>query len=447
MLEKNRLKDFFRKRIICLGKERQEKIIRIEVETEEIDPLLWLKAQKFGKKIYWAERDFHFLYAGIGESIFNEGDSSVLFKKAERFLKKAVGKIRFFCGIRFPCKKKESIWNVFGNGFIILPSFELIKKNKKTFFACNIMTPIYDLEKVLQDLENIEFSESETKKSSVRYTERSDIPEKSQWEEIIKEVIWLIRKKEIEKIVLARKTEFRIKDRFDAFDFLRTIRDNSFKFLIQLDPSVCFFGISPERIFLKIGRYIETEAIAGTKRRGMTEKEDRELYDRLKEDKKELKEHRLVSDFLEKRMKKMCSSFKISKKENVIKLSFMQHLYTKFSGILSEDISDQDIIFHLYPNPAIAGYPVEDALRKIEKLERFDRGFYSAPFGWISQSCSEFITAIRSSLATPDSVYLFAGAGIVENSKPELEWDELEYKIKSFVCFMKNERELKHTLG
>ena len=92
----------------------------------------------------------------------------------------------------------------------------------------------------------------------------------------------------------------------------------------------------------------------------------------------------------------------------------------------------------LYPNPAIAGYPVKNSLKRIEEIERFDRGWYSGPFGWIGCNSAEFVVAIRSALIIDNFLHLYAGAGLVNGSDPASEWKELDNKILNFISILKN---------
>jgi menaquinone-specific isochorismate synthase len=87
----------------------------------------------------------------------------------------------------------------------------------------------------------------------------------------------------------------------------------------------------------------------------------------------------------------------------------------------------------LHPTPAVGGFPTDRALRDIARLEPFDRGWYAGPLGWIAKDASQFVVGIRSGLTEGKRLHLFSGAGIVEGSVPEKEWEEIENKISDFV--------------
>jgi len=82
---------------------------------------------------------------------------------------------------------------------------------------------------------------------------------------------------------------------------------------------------------------------------------------------------------------------------------------------------------------AVGGYPSGSSLDDIKQLEQFDRGWYSGPVGWIGHDAAEFAVAIRSGLLAHGRLTLFSGAGIVEGSIPDMEWNETEHKLSHFL--------------
>ncbi|MEA3437808.1 MAG: chorismate-binding protein, partial [Thermodesulfobacteriota bacterium] len=72
----------------------------------------------------------------------------------------------------------------------------------------------------------------------------------------------------------------------------------------------------------------------------------------------------------------------------------------------------------------------------IARLEPFDRGWYAGPVGWISRDAAQFVVGIRSGLIEGPRLHIFSGAGIVDGSIPESEWDEIENKISDFIAVL-----------
>jgi len=81
----------------------------------------------------------------------------------------------------------------------------------------------------------------------------------------------------------------------------------------------------------------------------------------------------------------------------------------------------------------VGGCPTDEALRRVEALEPFDRGWYAGPVGWVGPDAAEFAVAIRTGLVHNTTVSLYSGAGIVDGSSPEEEWDEIETKMANFL--------------
>ena len=77
------------------------------------------------------------------------------------------------------------------------------------------------------------------------------------------------------------------------------------------------------------------------------------------------------------------------------------------------------------------------ALSAIAHHEPFDRGLYAGPIGWIGRDDAEFAVGIRSGLVEGDHLHLYSGAGIVEGSDPEAEWDEIEHKLDGFSAALR----------
>jgi menaquinone-specific isochorismate synthase len=87
----------------------------------------------------------------------------------------------------------------------------------------------------------------------------------------------------------------------------------------------------------------------------------------------------------------------------------------------------------LHPTPAVCGTPTEAALATLESIEPFDRGWYAGPVGRIGRDEAELAVGIRSAIIQGNQVTLQGGAGVVNGSGPEAEWDEIEQKLDSLL--------------
>jgi menaquinone-specific isochorismate synthase len=214
---------------------------------------------------------------------------------------------------------------------------------------------------------------------------------------------------------------------------LAAFNDEAFVFLHQIGNATAFMGRSPERLFsLQVG-CLETEAVAGTRPRGTTPEEDRRLACDLLQSAKELQEHRIVSCFMEERLGRHCRSYDILDREAVVKLCGVQHIVTRYCGMLRNGMTPLEAVLSLHPTPAVGGTPTAQALARIGACEPFERGCYAAPIGWMSRCEAEFAVGLRSALLNGQNLHVYAGAGIVAGSEPRAEWAETEQKMGTFL--------------
>jgi menaquinone-specific isochorismate synthase len=125
----------------------------------------------------------------------------------------------------------------------------------------------------------------------------------------------------------------------------------------------------------------------------------------------------------------------------VKRLATVQHLWTPVTATLSENEHVLSLVEALHPTPAVGGLPPEKALETIRDTEPFDRGWYAAPVGWIDAAgYGTFAVALRSAVARGDVATLFAGVGVVEDSDPDREWDEVQLKYRALLDELERSR-------
>jgi menaquinone-specific isochorismate synthase len=293
----------------------------------------------------------------------------------------------------FPLKRKTNLWEKFPLEFSFRPKRIESIPNSKTFFQ---YPKILDIKTT---------------------------PNYSGWEEIITK----FKSTTLDKVILARKTTFSFETKlspFDLFHFLKQKNPNSFVFAIILNENLAFIGATPEKLFLRNEKKIQFEALAGT----LPSSDEK----RLLTDKKLLKEFQFVKQNLTDQLQKICKPFRIDQKIFIKKAGNVSHLHYPFFLELNESISDLELIRYLHPTPAIGGMPKDEALRFIETFEPFDRGLYAGTIGILDPKKSEVYVSIRSALLSDNQLHVFAGAGIVKESDPLLEWKELDQKQRLF---------------
>ena len=269
---------------------------------------------------------------------------------------------------------------------------------------------------------------------------RTDHPTRQEWTTIVDNALRLLGESDLQKIVLARRIDLRYETRLDPWQLLSSLRGkviNSYLFGFQPSEGTAFIGVSPERLYSRRGRLIESEALAGTRPRG-TGDTDRRFAEELLHSRKDTREHQVVIDVIRRLLEQLCHTVRVDRTISVRKLIAVQHLACAFEGNLNEHTTDSDILRTLHPTPAVCGYPVDKAGDEIARLEPFDRGWYAGPVGWVGKEAADFAVGIRSGLINDDTLSLFAGAGMVEGSTPESEWREIEAKLDGTVRALTN---------
>lgn len=420
-------------------------VARLEVAVDDVPPLSWLVAQKSRVKTYWSNREGKFEIAGIGmaDVVTGKGDidHDLLFTRLNKLLVGGNENLRYYGGLRFS-EKNESLhdtpWEDFGSYRFVMPRVELFHQSDATYLACNVVLGIDrpGADAVLNELGDIVslIESNDTELPSI--TARSDHPDREEWNAMVEAALLSINTTELEKLVLAKQTSFELSMLLNPIRLLQRLKQATpgcYHFGLQLSDSLAFIGATPERLYQRHKRTIRSEAIAGTRPRGMSKDADKALGEQLLRSEKDLREHQYVATHVEKRLRRLCETGIHKGDLSLLQLATVQHLITHFDGMLVSDVSDADILAAMHPTPAVAGYPVDRAVKRIDELEPFDRGWYTGPVGWIGHDAAEFAVAIRSGLVTGDKLHLFAGAGIVKGSIAESEWMEIENKLSGFT--------------
>jgi len=287
------------------------------------------------------------------------------------------------------------------------------------------------IEVLLAELDRIHFSDNNSLTVLPAWQSRMDSPDREEWGKIFRRVIAEIRAGDYQKLVLARQTtlEFpRPLDPVAVLIHLRKATPGCFHFGFHFGGDVSFLGASPERLFLRKGDGLFSEAVAGT---AVSDKNSHS-QDLLRSP-KDLLEHRYVVDSIQASLRPLCRRLTHRPVPRLFHIPSGQHLMTSFEASLELDTSDDFLLAALHPTPAVGGFPIKQARSKIQELEPFDRGWYAAPVGYIGEEQTEFAVAIRSGLLRGSTLSLFAGAGIVHASDEEQEWQEVEQKAGAFA--------------
>jgi len=405
-------------------------------------------------RYYWTGRDEPFEMAGWGETdiivaeeeIYDFSYKTVINKIIDR-LSYDYSNVRYYGGFKFlPLDNRGKRWKSFRAYRFVVPRIELLQIEDRIQLIANIIggNTDFELEQLIPIIHCLDLwvggnISPKTNQQPLSFHHRVDCPSKEEWIELVQRTLSEINAGSFDKVVLARETTFEADREIDPILLLKSLSGNynyCYRFCFNPIPERGFIGLSPERLYKRLSTYIETEALAGTSSRSKETKEDEYFKSLLISSKKERVEHEIVVNMLKTNMERLCSEYEYDKHPKIITLPTVHHLYTHFKGILRPNIDDEHILEQLHPTPAIGGYPRGASLEWIKREEPLDRGIYSGPVGWISYSSAEFCVGIRSALVQRDRISLYAGAGIVQGSQPEAEWNELEIKIKGYLSVL-----------
>jgi menaquinone-specific isochorismate synthase len=420
-------------------------LFRLAVPAPAVDLPRWLAANPGTPRFYWSERGGAFEWAGVGvaDALATDagaGDPSPLAQIAAR-LSPDAGHLRYFGGLSFdgqPAADRD--WAPFGAARFTLPRFEITREGETWSLACTIAADPDTPQRHTRRRFEEELSHLRTGQKAATplppLLHRTDSPDQAAWVRVVEDVLHRIEHGPLQKVVLARRTDFLFADAPDAFMLLHKLRAANpagFHYAFQPEEGSTFLGVSPERLYRREGRHILSEAVAGTRRRGDSGHEDQAMGDALLESEKDRREHRFVADEVGRRLDGLCRSYRADREVTLLKLARLQHLQRCFEGTLRTGVDDAAIVAALHPTPAVAGNPTAAAVAEIAKREPFHRGWYAGPLGWVGPGGADFTVAIRSGLLSGDRLALFTGAGIVRGSMPHAEWEELENKLAGFV--------------
>ena len=218
---------------------------------------------------------------------------------------------------------------------------------------------------------------------------------------------------------------------FAAYRAVRAANTTPYGFLL-LDGGRAWIGASPERLVRVVGGVARNCPIAGTRPRGGTRAQDLRLERELRADEKEKAEHLMLVDLARNDLGRVCAPGSVEVDRFMItkRFSNVMHLVSEVEGRLDEDKTAWDALVASFPAGTVSGAPKVRAMEIIAGLERAPRGFYAgavvqADFAGNLDSC----LAIRSLQLEGERARLQAGAGIVADSKPDKEWDEVMHKL------------------
>ncbi|MEJ7846623.1 MAG: anthranilate synthase component I family protein [Pyrinomonadaceae bacterium] len=275
-------------------------------------------------------------------------------------------------------------------------------------------------------------------KANVQY-ENGEV--KSNWkqadfESAVLEVKEMISAGECYQVVLSQCfTKSTSASAVSIYRAMRSLNPSPYMFLLQAGER-SIIGASPEMLVKCSGDKLEYRPIAGTRPRGKTPDEDARLANAMRADEKEVAEHLMLVDLGRNDLGRVAEFGSIAVRDlmSVEKYSHVQHLVSNLSGNMREGCDRFDALTACFPAGTVSGAPKVRAIEIIQNLEPTPRGIYAGAVGYFDYAGNmDTCIAIRTLVLENGVAKIQAGAGIVADSVPEMEYRETINKAKALL--------------
>lgn len=344
-------------------------------------------------QFFFQQRDTHKIFIGLGEVPLSQN----FFERFQTLPEELV----FFYNQLFTGNKP----------YITLPRFQIHIEGDKV-----------QVHSVFKEALPTQTLQAEYKPSEV--VTRFDKPKKADWAHLFERIHQKFQDETFKKIVPARKVTVDMTENLNILEFFKKImKDSNYNYLIRTSEHSAFMGSSPERLLLFENNKFQTEAVAGTR--------PLERAHELLESEKDLYEHNLVVEDIIEKLKPFADKIS-SEKTAVVDAKNLAHLKTKITAS-PQTTNIFNVIDSLHPTSAVCGMPKRESINFLRETESFDRGLFASPFGVFNRKFMDISVAIRCCHIEKNRVDLFSGVGVVPQSDPEKEWQELEHKIQPYL--------------
>ncbi len=241
---------------------------------------------------------------------------------------------------------------------------------------------------------------------------------------------------DIFQVVISQRLALDIScDPFEIYRTLRTVNPSPFMFFLRT-PDTTLVGSSPEIMCRVVDDQVTVRPLAGTRRRGRTEAEDRALEEELLSDPKERAEHVMLVDLGRNDVGRVArfGSVELPDVMVVERYSHVMHISSTVNGMLKEGCDAFDALAASLHAGTVSGAPKVRAMEIIDELEPTRRGPYAGAVGYVDFSGNmDTCIALRTLVVQDNRAYVQAGAGIVADSVPSLEYAETMNKARGLL--------------
>ncbi len=290
-------------------------------------------------------------------------------------------------------------------------------------------------------VEQLSTPHSDIEPVDIRFGGDPTIPYRSNFtqadfERAVGKCVEYIRAGDIFQVVISQRLTVPIRSHpFQIYRMLRVINPSPFMFYLRT-PSVTLVGSSPEIMVRVVDGKVITRPLAGTRRRGETEEDDRRLAAELLADPKERAEHVMLVDLGRNDVGRVAQyrTVELSDVMTIERYSHVMHITSNVSGQLRPDCSAFDALQACLPAGTVSGAPKVRAMQIIDEIEPHRRGPYAGAVGYLDFAGNmDTCIALRTIVVQDDQAYVQAGAGIVADSVPVNEWNETLNKARGLL--------------
>lgn len=229
-------------------------------------------------------------------------------------------------------------------------------------------------------------------------------------------------------------------DPLDVYRALRAGNPSPYMYYLRLPhpdgTAYDIVGSSPEALIKVTGREAITHPIAGSRPRGKTPEHDVHLADELAADAKERAEHVMLVDLSRNDLQRVCDAGTVDTVEflTIRRYSHVMHLESTVVGRLREGVTAADVLVATFPAGTLSGAPKPRAMALIDEYEGLRRGVYGGVVGYLDFAGDmDMAIAIRTAVIRGGMAHVQAGAGIVADSVPQLEYEECQHKAAAVL--------------
>jgi anthranilate synthase component 1 len=273
------------------------------------------------------------------------------------------------------------------------------------------------------------------KSKSLNHTLTSNFTQ-TEYEQAVLRAQEYIKAGDIFQVVPSQRFETRISvEPYEIYRALRLINPSPYMYFLRCGDTTVV-GASPEVMVRLEGSRIDLRPIAGTRRRGVDEEEDKVLAEELLADPKERAEHIMLVDLGRNDVGRVSEPGSVNVSELMVieRYSHVMHIVSNVRGRLSAEDNAYDVIRACFPAGTVSGAPKIRAMQIIEELEPTKRGPYAGAVGYFGFSGNmDTCITIRTLVIKNSIAYIQAGGGVVADSNPSTEYQETVNKAKAMM--------------